>query len=93
MQSIVREKLKIQKLDTSFIPYILAPAIVNGIPLAAEVHVTLSPIVNNPSLCQIKDAYDRKLYCDNILNTEMPLFDTDEQQRARLIVVSAENNE
>jgi hypothetical protein len=91
LQSIVREKLEIQKLDTSFIPYTLAPVIVNGIPPAAEVHVTLSHTVNNPSLCQIRDAYDRKLYCDNVFNLEVPMFDRDEKQRERLILVCPEN--
>jgi hypothetical protein len=93
LRSIVQEKLKVQQLDMSFVPYVLAPAIFNGIGQAAEVHVTLSNELSNPSLCQIRDAYDRKLYCDNAFNTKEPMFDRNEQQRERLILVCLDNNE
>lgn len=93
LRSIVQAKLHVQHLDTSFVPYILAPAVVNGIGLAAEVYVTLSHALNTPSLCQIRDAYDRKLYCDNILNTKELMFDRNEQQRERLIVVCPHDTE
>jgi len=93
LQSIVQKKLNVQQLDMSFVPYVLEPPIVNGIPLASEVHVTLSPTLNKPSLCQIRDAYDRKLYCDNMLNTKEPIFGRDELQRARLILVCPNDTE
>ena len=93
LRSIVQAKLHVQQLDTSFVPYVLAPAVFNGIGQAAEVYVTLSNELSNPSLCQIRDAYDRKLYCDNGLNTKGPTFDRNEQQRERLILVCLDNNE
>ena len=97
LEKLIREKLVVNNLIISHIPYVLAPTLNKSSKgtfegESAEIEVVLSYDTNKPSYCKIYDASERTIYCDTRLGKATE-YAQSAQERALLTCVRARDTE
>jgi hypothetical protein len=97
LEQLIREKLLVNDLVVSHIPYVLAPTLNKSSKgtfegESAEIEVVLSYDTDKPSYCKIYDASERTIYCDTRLDKATE-YAKNAEERAQLTYIRVCNTE